>query len=898
MKKAHSHPAPPAAHAAELHGQSDLLTAVLGLAPAFISYVGLDCRYKLVSRHYLAYFGRPLDQIIGKEMREVIGEEAWTQVAPSIQRALQGETSHFQAQFQVPGRGARWSQGTYTPDFDSAGAVRGVVVCVNDITEQKRYEQSLKDKDAFYRSIFESPGIANIEAEPKTGRVLRVNRTTCEMLGYSEAELLDGRTFLDIIHPDDRSRNWQLVAPLLRGEVDHFRIEKRYLRKDGGVVWVNAAVTTLKDANGHTDRLLGAAQDITARVEAEQALRKSEERVRLAVAAAGIGYWTLDPKSGAGTLDNICAQHFNLGSTQTSEEVLARIIPADRERVRTALVDSFSGEHSYHAEFRIAAPDGSQRWLIGIGGALKDPAGTVTGISGVNIDISGRKVAEEEREKFVSLAANSSEFIGICESDGRILFLNEAARAMSGYASFQEAQSGRIWDLFFSEERDFLRRELFERAYTSGREEIETRIRNVATADSRWVMLNVFPIRDTEGQTVGLAVMGRDITERKNAERELTEAARRKDEFLATLAHELRNPLAPISNALQVWPRVAQEPAQLERIRQMMERQVQQLKHLIDDLLDVSRISQGKIQLRRESLDLASVLESAIESVRPAIDEAGHTITVHYPDTPVVIEGDRGRLNQIFGNLIHNSAKYSEAGGLIEVSVQLREPSVEVTVRDSGIGIPREMLAKIFEPFTQIQSSRGKAQGGIGIGLALVKNLVSLHGGAIEAHSEGLGKGSHFIVRLPLTVSTVKSVGNGAISESAHETPAHAVTPHRVLIVDDERSSADTLAMMLETLGQETQVAYNGQSALSIARSFQPEIVFSDIAMPGMDGFQLARELHAATKTTPTLVAVTGYGQEQDRRRTHEAGFQFHLVKPASLGDLREVLISSQLAAW
>jgi PAS domain S-box-containing protein len=866
------------------------------LAPAFISYVGPDHRYKVVSEHYLEYFGRPLDQIIGKEMREVIGEEAWQQVAPSMQRAFQGQASDFQAHFHVPGRGARWSKGTYTPDIDSNGQVRGVVACVTDITEQKRYERSLRDIDSFYRSIFESPGVANIEAEPKSGRILRVNRSACEMLGYSEEELLAGRTFLDIVHPDDRGRYRELVTPLLNGEVEHFRIEKRYIRKDGGVVWVNVTVTPLRAADGRTDRLLGSSKDITARVEAEQALRQSEERVRLAVAAAGIGYWTLDPKSDVGTFDEICARHFNLGLNTTGDEVLAQIIPVDRERVRRELVDSFSGEHPYHAEFRVLRPDGSYRWLMGLGGALKDSAGNVTKLSGVNIDISGRKIAEEEREKFVSLAKNSSEFIGICDSDGRIVFLNEAARSMSGYSILPEVEAFRIWDLFFAEERDFIKRELFERASVTGREEIETRIRHLVTADSRWVMLNVFPVRDSEGQILGLAVMGRDITERKNAERELAEAARRKDEFLATLAHELRNPLAPISNALQVWSRVAQEPEQLEKIREMMDRQVRQLKHLIDDLLDVSRISRGKIQLRRERLDLLSVLESAIESVRPVIDQARHTLTTHYPSERVVVDGDRGRLNQVFGNLIHNAAKYSEANGRIEVFVVLREPFVEVTVKDSGIGIPVEMLARIFEPFTQIHTSREMAQGGIGIGLALVKNLVALHDGKIEARSEGLGKGSSFVVQLPLALSAERSVGDKAVPADDNEVSALVLGHHRVLIVDDERSSADTLSLMLEALGQETMVAYDAQSALSIARSYHPEIVFSDIAMPGMDGLQLARELRAANGKAPILVAVTGYGQEQDRRRTYEAGFQFHLVKPTSLTAVREVLTSSLVA--
>jgi PAS domain S-box-containing protein len=364
----------------------------------------------MVGKRYESYFGLSSDKIIGKEMREIIGEIAWGQVGSEIQRALAGETVGFQAQFPVQGIGMRWSQGTYTPDIDANGEVQGVVVCVTDVTERKLAEQSLKDKDAFYRSIFESPGVGNIETDIETGVLLRVNKYRCDLLGYSEAELLDGRTFFDITHPDDRARSREQIAPLLAGAVDYIRIEKRYIRRDGSIIWVEVAVTKLKDAEGRAVRLLGAVQDISARVKAEQALRESEERVRLAVKAAGIGYWTLNPHTHAGTLDEICAELFDLGPTPSDAEVLSRIMPEDQERVRQALYASFSGERPYYSEFRVQRPDGSQRWIMGLGGALKDSSGSIEQMYGVNLDISDRKVAEEEREKFVSLVRNSSEF--------------------------------------------------------------------------------------------------------------------------------------------------------------------------------------------------------------------------------------------------------------------------------------------------------------------------------------------------------------------------------------------------------------------------------------------------------------------------------------------------------
>jgi PAS domain S-box-containing protein len=351
------------------------LQAIIDLTPTFISYVGTDFRYRLVSRHYLNYFGRSLEQILGKEMREVIGEIAWKQVAPAMQQALGGRVAHFEAEFPVPGLGMRWSQGTYTPDIDADGIVQGVVIFVKDITDQKLYERALKEQDAFYRSIFESPGICHIEADTQTGRLLRVSRSACELLGYTEAELLDGRTFLDLTHPDDRARNWSLVRPLVEGAVDHFRIEKRYLRKDGSSVWVEVAVTALRDSDGNVCRLLAAIQDITARINAEQELRESEERVRLAVNAAGIGYWTMDPETRSSTMDETCAKLFDLSTIPAEDQVFSRIVPEDRKRVRETFVDSLSRGDAYHAEFRITAADGSQRWLMGLGASMKDSAG-------------------------------------------------------------------------------------------------------------------------------------------------------------------------------------------------------------------------------------------------------------------------------------------------------------------------------------------------------------------------------------------------------------------------------------------------------------------------------------------------------------------------------------------
>ncbi len=876
-------------------GSYEQLQAIIDLTPTFISYVGTDGRYRLVSKHYLNYFGRSLEQILGKEMREVIGEVAWQQVAPAMEQALSGQVAHFEAQFPVPGLGMRWSAGTYTPDIDADGTVQGVVIFVKDITDQKLYERALKEKDAFYHSIFESPGIFHIETDTQTGRLLRVSRSACELLGYTEAELLDGRTFLDLTHPDDRARNWSLVRPLVEGKVDHFRIEKRYLRKDGSVVWVEAGVTALRDSDGNVCRLLAAVQDISARVNAEQALRESEERVRLAVNAAGIGYWTMDPETQSCTMDEICAKLFDVAMTSTKADAVSRIAPEDQQRVLETFDDSLSRGDAYRAEFRVTKADGSQRWLMGLGAAVKDPSDGSSLIRGVNIDITAQKVAEEEREKFVSLARNSSEFIGICDLNGKVLFLNDAALAMSGYCDSNKAFEVQIWELFVEEDRGLIERGILERVLISGREELETRVQDIQTAQVRWIMLTISPVNDTRGLPVGLALVGRDVTFRKNAEEQLRELDRRKDEFLATLAHELRNPLASVSNALQVWPRLEHDPKRLSEIRAIMNRQVAHLKHLIDDLLDVSRISQGKIDLKRERLELPTILQQAVESIREKIDEAGHNLEISLPSEPIFVEGDRVRLTQVFANLIHNAVKYTNPGGELRATVEKQGDFVEIRIKDSGLGIPTDMLDRIFEPFTQVRDTHGRSQGGIGIGLALVRNLVRLHRGTISVHSEGIGKGSEFAVRLPRIMNVDTGTLDISSSQTAKSQPS-AMRRLRVLVVDDQESLADTLGFLLEALGQETRVTYDGTSALEIAKGFHPDIVFSDLAMPGMDGFQLVDELRRTPGKRATVVAVTGYGQEQDRQRVRDAGFDFHLVKPTTEQAIREILMPEKVA--
>jgi CheY-like chemotaxis protein len=378
-----------------------------------------------------------------------------------------------------------------------------------------------------------------------------------------------------------------------------------------------------------------------------------------------------------------------------------------------------------------------------------------------------------------------------------------------------------------------------------------------------------------------------DIHNLKMAEEALREADRRKDEFLATLAHELRNPLAPVRNSLHILRLAGADAAAQKQIVDMMERQVNHMVRLVDDLLEVSRITRGKIDLRKEVVDVAAVVRSAVETAGPVVEGAGHQLAISLPPEPVLLEADPVRLAQVVVNLLNNAAKYTEAGGQIWLTARREAGQVALSVRDTGTGIPAEMLPRVFDMFTQVDRTLGRAQGGLGIGLALVRSLVQMHGGSVEARSDGPGRGSEFTVRLPLARSDVRraSENDGVAKSSA------ALAGRRILVVDDNRDAADSLAMLLRFMGAEVLTAYDGPSALEVVRVHRPAVVFLDLGMPGMDGYAVAAQVRREPQYQDvTLIALTGWGQEEDRRRSREAGFDDHLTKPPDIGALEQLL--------
>lgn len=378
------------------------------------------------------------------------------------------------------------------------------------------------------------------------------------------------------------------------------------------------------------------------------------------------------------------------------------------------------------------------------------------------------------------------------------------------------------------------------------------------------------------------------LIERERGAAQLRDADRRKDEFLATLAHELRNPMAPISNSIHVLRLTSAESPGVMRVCEMLERQVNHMVRLVDDLLDVSRITRGKIELRKELVELSAIVRSAVETSEPLISARGHKLVIDLPAGSITLNADLVRLSQVFSNLLNNAAKYMNDGGCITLTGRCSEDAVEVSVRDTGLGIPPAMLTGIFDMFTQVDRDLGVSQGGLGIGLTLVKSLVQMHGGTVEARSEGTNLGSEFVVILPLADVPSRPAPTYPATQLA------GIASRRVLVVDDNRDAATSLGVLLRMLGADVMVVHDGPTALREYATYGPDTILLDIGMPGMDGHEVIRRLKELPRSElVTIVALTGWGQEEDRRRTLTEGFNYHLTKPLDIQALQGLLLET-----
>ncbi len=490
-----------------------------------------------------------------------------------------------------------------------------------------------------------------------------------------------------------------------------------------------------------------------------------------------------------------------------------------------------------------------------------------------------------ESERLYRAIGESIDYgVWICDPQGGNVYQSESMLKLVGHTADQHHGSGWL-DVVHPDDREPCRAAWEECIRTGGQFDREHRVRGV---DGAWhpILSRGVPVRNARGEITAWAGIALDIAKLKKVENDLRELDQRKNEFLATLAHELRNPLAPLRNGLEVMRLASGSAATVEKARGMMERQLAQMVRLVDDLLDVSRVSRGKIELRRADIELAAVLRNALETSQPLMAERGHRLVAALPPERIVVHGDMTRLAQVFWNLLNNAAKYTEPGGRIELGVRCLDGEVAVTVKDNGIGIPPDMQARVFDIFTQVERSLDKAQGGLGIGLSIAKRLVEMHGGTVEVHSAGHGQGSEFTVRLPARIAAPVEEGHAAARAQRA-----GMQRHRILVADDNPDSVATLSIMLEVMGHEVHVAHDGEEAAELAERTRPDAILLDIGMPRLNGYEACVRIRSqAWASGAFIVALTGWGQEEDKSRSRAAGFDRHLVKPVEPEMLQKLI--------
>jgi len=781
---------------------------------------------------------------------------------------------------------------------------RVLVEVIRDITERKETEEARIASERRYRFLAESNPQVVWTADPE-GMLNYINGRLTEFTGLEAKDVL-GRRWQNVIHPEDlpaTSSAWEHSIATGAPFEGEFRIRC----SNGMHLWFLTRALPLRDDLGNIEQWYGTSTDIQERKAAEESVRQSRDDLNRAQAVARTGSWRLDIERNELTWSDETYRIFGvpMGTPMTYELFLSRIHPDDRDNVDRHWAQALHGE-PYDIEHRILA-DGEVRWVreraeldFGSDGALLGGFGTVQ-------DVTERKQTMEELRKSEAALAQAGVLahLGAWE-------LDLATRDESG--AHPLVWSDEVYRIFGYEPGSVtLSVPLFYRhVHPEDRERVVQRLEHALDQREPYSVEHRIVRPDGSERTVAeyaqvscdetgraLRVTGavQDVTDQKNLEellREQAEALRladvAKNQFLAMLAHELRNPIGAIANAAMLIGMNTDPHGESRKHVDVLKRQLKHISRLVDDLLDISRITRGKLELRKERIDLMEVLQRAVETAGPQMRLHGHNLTVEQPDSPVWMDADPARLEQIVGNLLNNAAKYTDPGGDIRLALRVCSGQAVIRVEDNGFGISPEMLPRIFDLFAQEDRSLDHSSGGLGIGLTLVKSLVEMHGGTVAAHSEGPGEGSLFTVRLPALEGSQEASGQ-------HE-QLRAARAQTILVVDDNLDAVHTLAELLRGSGHQVWVAHDGPTAIEAARKLTPGLVLLDIGLPGMDGYEVARALRLQEGLERTrLVALTGYGNADDRRRSRDAGFDYHLVKPVDLAVLLDVLAEEPLPA-
>jgi PAS domain S-box-containing protein len=743
--------------------------------------------------------------------------------------------------------------------------------------------------EALFRVFVESVRDYALLLLDSDGVITNWNRGAEAIKGWTADEVV-GRHF-SLFYPPEAIEaglpERELIGAAAEGRVED---EGWRMRKDGTRFWANVVLTALRDEQGTLIGYAKVTRDLTDRRRHEESLRNSEARFRALIEGVrDYAIFMLDP-AGRVTTWNVGAQQIlGYDSTEILGEHLSAFYPRDgherehaEHELRTATTEGRFEDEGWRAR-----RDGTRFWANVILTSIRDPAGTLIGFTKITRDLSERREYEnslrhsEERVRLLIESVIDYAIITI-DSDGFINSWNLGAERITQFPAAEIL--GRHFSRLYTPEdiaankpwQQLIRASEGDRVNEEG-----WRLRK--DGSQYWANSVIGRLPGGEGTTPNYYVVTQDLTQRRHAE-SLADTAQKMHEFIAMLAHELRNPLAPIRNAVSLMQRRNIQDPIVESMRLTIDRQAVQLTRIINELLDVNRVARGQLTIDKQHVDLRDILARAVETSRPLIDSREHTLVVDVVDEPIPVNADPLRLQQVVVNLLNNAAKYTPAGGHIQLSARFDDGHVSIKVRDDGVGIDRESLDRVFDLFSQLEPRANDTFGGLGVGLALVRRIVELHGGRVHARSEGPGRGAEFTARIPRGDAPAQI-------ELADEPPRGDVSQAlRVLIVDDNTDAADTLAMVIQQMGANVRTVYDGATALRMCESFLPHLVLLDIGMPHMSGYEVARAIRMLKCGKPVIAAVTGWGQEADRARAREAGFDRHFTKPISEVALRELV--------
>jgi len=884
----------------EAEAERRRLADVFQHAPSFMAVLrGPQHVFERVNDRYVELIGGR--DVVGRPVREALPEVEAQGYFELLDQVYRTGIPHLAADARVllhnPSAATeRILQFVYQPMIDADGTVSGVLVQGIDLTERRRAESEfarISAESERQRRMYEtvlSNTVDFLYLFDLEGRFTYVNKALLDLWGKDLSQAV-GKNFFDLDYPGDLATKLQQQIQTVIQSGEPLRDETLYTSSFGTSAY-EYIFTPVFGAGGKIEGVAGSTRDITDRKSMEEALRASEGRHRaLVTATSDVVYrmsadWLeMQPLDGRDFL------------TSTLEPIhgwMDQNVPQfEQPRTWEAIHKAIREKGMFELEHQVIRVDGSLGWTFSRAVPILDECGEIIEWFGTARDVTRRKQAEEdlvrvtgesERRKRVyeAILSNTPDFAYVFDLNHRFTYANEVLLRMWGL-TWDQAIGKTFVEIGYEPWHAAMHIREIDEVKATGNP-IRGEVPFNGTFGPRIYDYIFIPIFGENGGVEAVAGTTRDVTERKKSEEALREADRKKDDFLALLAHELRNPLAPIRNGLQVMRLAADNAELVAHARDIMDRQLSHMVRLIDDLLDVSRITRNKMELRRSRVTLAEIVSSAVETANPMVQENHHELTVLLPPDSIVLNADLTRLAQVFSNLLTNSAKYTPPGGQVWLSARQSNDQVIVTVTDTGIGIPANALSTIFDMFSQVDRSVERNSGGLGIGLALVKGLVEMHGGSVCADSVE-GQGSTFTVRLPIDKPASLS------GESMEHVDPTLHGRRRVLVVDDNRDGANSMAMMLRLLGNEVNAVHDGLEAVAAAESFRPDVILMDIGLPLLNGLDATRRIREQVwGRAMTVIALTGWGQDVDREQSQQAGCDGHLVKPVNLADLEKLL--------